>query len=59
MMRLPKEITEIMRIIEEDGRQVYIVGGSIRDLLLGIQPEDCDLTSNAPHERVEELFGNG
>ncbi len=59
MMRLPKEITEIMRIIEEDGRQVYIVGGSIRDLLLGIQPEDWDLTSNAPPERVEELFGNG
>ncbi|HOA42579.1 MAG TPA: CCA tRNA nucleotidyltransferase [Bacillota bacterium] len=59
MMRLPKEITEIMRIIEEDGHQVYIVGGSIRDLLLGIQPEDWDLASNAPPERVEELFGNG
>lgn len=59
MLRLPKEITGIMKTIEDDGYQVYIVGGSLRDLLLGIQPEDWDLASNAPPERVAELFGDG
>ncbi len=58
MLRLPKEILRIMKTIEEDGYQIYVVGGSLRDMLLGIEPEDWDLASNAPSERVAELFAN-
>jgi tRNA nucleotidyltransferase (CCA-adding enzyme) len=56
MLRLPKEIAGIMKTIEEGGYQVYVVGGSLRDMLLGIQPADWDLASNAPPARVAELF---
>ncbi len=56
MLRLPKEISGIIRTLEDEGFQVYIVGGSLRDMLLSIEPEDWDLASNAPPERVAELF---
>ncbi len=56
MLRLPKEISKIMKTVEEDGHEIYIVGGSIRDMLLGIEPEDWDLAGNAPSQRVSELF---
>ncbi|NLT48447.1 MAG: CCA tRNA nucleotidyltransferase [Clostridiales bacterium] len=56
MLRIPKEISKIMKTIEEDGHQIYIVGGSLRDMLLGIEPADWDLASNAPSERLMELF---
>ncbi|MFA5635870.1 MAG: CCA tRNA nucleotidyltransferase [Anaerovoracaceae bacterium] len=58
MLRLPKEITRVMKTIEDDGHKIYIVGGSLRDMLLGIEPADWDLASNAPSERLMELFPN-
>ncbi|NLY70505.1 MAG: hypothetical protein GX076_02310, partial [Clostridiales bacterium] len=56
MIKLPEEIKKILRTIEDKGYQAYVVGGSIRDLLLGIEPLDWDLASNAPPKMVSELF---
>lgn len=58
MMRLPKEILKIIKVIEEQGYQVYIVGGSLRDMLLGNPPTDWDLASDALPEAVAELFSH-
>ncbi len=58
MLRLPKEITGIMKTVEDSGYQIYIVGGSLRDLLLFIEPKDWDLACNAPPDKVVELFGS-
>lgn len=36
----------------------YLVGGGVRDLLLGLQPKDFDVATNATPEQVRKLFGN-
>jgi poly(A) polymerase len=38
------------------GHQAYLVGGSVRDLLLGAQPKDFDVSTDARPERIMELF---
>jgi putative nucleotidyltransferase with HDIG domain len=38
------------------GYQAYFVGGCVRDLLLGRQPKDFDVSTDAPPERILELF---
>lgn len=56
MFALPKEINKIIKTIEGSGFQAYVVGGSVRDGLMGLKPEDWDLASNAPMEIVLKLF---
>ena len=56
MFTLPKEIRKIINTIEAGGFQAYVVGGSVRDALLGLKPEDWDLASSASVEKVLELF---
>ena len=34
----------------------YIVGGAIRDTLLGLKPKDVDFTTNLPYETLKNLF---
>lgn len=36
--------------------KVYIVGGAIRDILLGLKPKDVDFTTNLPYETLKNLF---
>jgi poly(A) polymerase len=38
------------------GHQAYLVGGCVRDLLLGVRPKDFDISTSARPERVMELF---
>ena len=38
------------------GHQAYLVGGSVRDLLLGTQPKDFDVSTDARPERIMDLF---
>lgn len=38
------------------GRQAYFVGGCVRDLLLGREPADYDVTTDATPDRVQQLF---
>lgn len=56
MIRLPKEIAHMIKTIENAGYEAYAVGGCVRDSILGIPPEDWDLTSNASRETLEALF---
>lgn len=56
MIRLPKEIAHMIKTIEDAGYEAYAVGGCVRDSILGIPPEDWDLTSNASRETLEALF---
>lgn len=53
---IPEEVKEIAQTLKENGFQCYIVGGSIRDLVLGQRPQDFDLASDATPEDVESLF---
>lgn len=49
---------KVMYRLENAGFKAYLVGGCIRDLLLGIQPKDFDIATDAHPEQVHKLFSN-
>jgi poly(A) polymerase len=46
----------VVRTLKEAGYAAYIVGGAVRDLLLGLKPKDFDVATNATPEQVKALF---
>jgi tRNA nucleotidyltransferase (CCA-adding enzyme) len=46
---------EVLRTLEKHGK-AYIVGGAVRDIVLGKEPDDIDIATNVPMEKIEELF---
>jgi poly(A) polymerase len=53
----PREMAErICATLREHGHQAFFVGGCVRDLLLGREPADYDVCTDAPPSRVQELF---
>ncbi|QEY24714.1 polynucleotide adenylyltransferase PcnB [Neisseria animalis] len=42
--------------LQDAGFQAYIVGGAVRDLLLGVEPKDFDVATNATPEEVRRIF---
>ncbi len=56
-MRETKEFAEqIIRILRDAGHQAYLVGGCVRDLLLGREPADYDVTTDATPDEVMRIF---
>jgi poly(A) polymerase len=52
-----RELAEkICAKLRESGHQAYLVGGCVRDLLLGREPADFDVATDARPERVQRLF---
>ncbi len=55
-IEIPEAVRQIIGRLRDNGYEGYIVGGCVRDMLLGRQPEDWDITTSAlPHE-VKALF---
>jgi putative nucleotidyltransferase with HDIG domain len=52
---LAREVIEKLRCA---GHRAYLVGGCVRDLLLGIQPKDYDVATDARPDRIMDLFPN-
>jgi poly(A) polymerase len=53
----PKDAaTEVVRVLRANGHQAYFVGGCVRDLLLGREPADYDVATDAVPDRVMEIF---
>ena len=48
---------EILNKLNKYGKG-YIVGGAIRDILLGLKPKDIDFTTNLPYETLKTLFSD-
>jgi poly(A) polymerase len=46
----------VVHTLKEAGHQAYIVGGAVRDLLLGLRPKDFDVATDATPEQVKALF---
>ena len=57
-MRYPDYIDEIICRLEAAGETAYIVGGSLRDILIGTPPHDYDLTTSARPEKTLEVFSD-
>ena len=49
---------KVLYRLKDAGFEAYLVGGCIRDLLLGIQPKDFDVVTNAHPEQVKQVFRN-
>ena len=49
---------KVLYRLKEAGYQAFLVGGAVRDLLLGITPKDFDVATNALPEEVRRLFRN-
>ncbi len=47
---------EIMNILYENGYEAYVVGGFVRDYLLGMYSTDIDICTSAPIEEIERIF---
>lgn len=54
--KIPKDAIEIINTIEKAGFEAYIVGGCVRDLLMGREPHDWDITTSAKPEEVKGIF---
>lgn len=54
--QFPEAILVAVKRLKKNGFQAYLVGGSIRDILLGREPHDFDLTTDATPNQVITLF---
>lgn len=55
-IKLPESAKMILDTIHSAGYEAYIVGGCVRDALLGRQPQDWDITTNAEPPEIKKLF---
>lgn len=53
---LSKNAVKVTHTLQQAGYKAYIVGGAVRDLVLGIAPKDFDVATNATPEQVQKLF---
>ncbi len=49
---------KVIQRLESEGFEAYLVGGGVRDLLLGNSPKDFDISTNARPEEIRQLFRN-
>ena len=53
---LDPDAIKIINKINKSGYEAYLVGGCIRDLILGYEPKDFDIATNATPEQVQKIF---
>lgn len=53
---IPAPIKEIARILNMEGFQCFLVGGSVRDSIMGFTPNEYDIATNAKPEDVQRIF---
>lgn len=53
---IPKEVSRVTSGLEAAGFEAFIVGGCVRDLLIGKIPTDWDVTTNATPEQIQSIF---
>ena len=55
-MSVPQDIIEIAKLFHENGKDLFVVGGAVRDFLQGKQPHDYDLVTNALPEESKRIL---
>lgn len=56
-IRLPDKVDKIIKALCGAGYEAYAVGGCTRDSIMGLEPEDWDVTTSALPQQVKEVFG--
>ena len=54
--QIPRAVADLLATLRGGGHSAYVVGGCLRDVLLGREPADWDLTTDAPPSRIQSLF---
>ena len=55
---LPDDVKHILNSLYKNGYEGYIVGGCVRDAIMGIAPHDWDITTSAKPEEVKKIFSH-
>lgn len=59
MITLPHEVKDFMSVFKKKGHRIYVVGGAVRDFLLGNTTENWDFTTSATPDQILALFPDG
>jgi poly(A) polymerase len=51
-----RHAVKVCEVLRQQGYEAYVVGGAVRDLILGLEPKDFDVATNATPEEVRALF---
>lgn len=57
IQRLPTSIINVIEMLNKAGYEAYIVGGGVRDMILGHNPKDFDAVTNATPSQIKQVFG--
>lgn len=57
-LNVPKDILELYKLFKKNGKELYVVGGAVRDALLGKKPKDFDLATDAFPTEVIDIVTN-
>jgi tRNA nucleotidyltransferase (CCA-adding enzyme) len=57
-MNIPSDVRVVLATLEAAGFEAFLVGGCVRDMLLGAAPKDYDLCTNAKPEQMLKVFGD-
>lgn len=55
--KIPKDVIWVCEILSKNNFDSYLVGGCVRDLILGREPKDYDIATNATPEQIVKIFG--
>ena len=58
-LNIPSDIKKLHKLFKKNGKQLYVVGGAVRDAILGKSPKDFDLTTDAKPDEVEKIVKQG
>jgi len=58
-LNIPSDIKKIYKLFKKNGKQLYVVGGAVRDAVLGKTPKDYDLATDAKPDEVEKIAKDG
>jgi tRNA nucleotidyltransferase/poly(A) polymerase len=58
-LNVPKDVKDLHKLFKKNKRELYIVGGAVRDALLGKKPKDFDLATDAKPEEVIKILKSG
>ena len=54
-LNIPSDIKKIHKLFKKNGYQLFLVGGAVRDAVLGKTPKDFDLATDAKPDEVEKM----
>lgn len=58
MITIPNDVENVINILSSNGHKAYVVGGCVRDSLMGKEPDDWDVTTDASPKELKKIFAS-